>query len=157
MPAEALKWGGDIINGIVNGIKNAAGAVGKAVQGVAQDIRSFLHFSEPDTGPLVGFHGWWKDMMYGMADDINSNIAPVADAARRVASTVAGNIGGSMSLIATPASALSAAQHTSYSTTSVTTNNTKAPVININGPVNMTDAGSKRANEQQLQFMALSI
>ncbi|MFT9076568.1 phage tail tape measure protein [Ethanoligenens sp.] len=157
LPDEALKWGGDIINGIVNGIKNAAGAVGKAVQGVAQDIRSFLHFSEPDTGPLVGFHGWWKDMMYGMAEDINSNIAPVADAARHVAESVASNIGGSMSLISTPVSALSATQRTSYSTTNATTNNTKAPVININGPINMTDAGSKRANEQQLQFMSLSI
>lgn len=91
LPSEALQWGKDIINGIANGIKNAAHAVGDAVKGVAQNIRKFLHFSEPDEGPLVGFHGWWKDMMYGMADDIRSNLDPVKSAVKLVAYTVAEN------------------------------------------------------------------
>ena len=155
LPSEALQWGKDIINGIVNGIKNAAKAVSDAVQGVAQDIRKFLHFSEPDVGPLVGFHGWWKDMMYGMAEDITSNIAPVAAAARSVAASVASNIGGSMSLISTPASTLTAARNASYSTANVTNNNTKAPVININGPVNVGDKGNQKQTLQQLQFLAV--
>lgn len=53
LPSQALGWGRDIIQGITNGIRSAAGAVGNAVKGVAQDIRSFLHFSVPDQGPLT--------------------------------------------------------------------------------------------------------
>ncbi|MFT9055099.1 MAG: phage tail tape measure protein [Ethanoligenens sp.] len=146
LPDEALKWGGDIINGIVNGIKNAAGAVGKAVQGVAQDIRSFLHFSEPDTGPLVGFHGWWKDMMYGMAEDINSNIAPVADAARRVASTVAGNIGTAGSSLLSggysPAVAMASGGYYSNSVNTTSTDNS------TNNPMTVIFQGNNFGNKQ---------
>lgn len=146
LPAEALKWGGDIINGIVNGIKNAAGAVGKAVQGVAQDIRSFLHFSEPDVGPLVGFHGWWKDMMYGMAEDINSNIAPVADAARRVASTVAENIGAASSSALSsgysPAVAMAGGGYYSNSVSTSTENSSS------NNPMTVIFQGNDFGNQQ---------
>ena len=47
LPAEALKWGSDIIDGIVSGIQSAVGRVGEAVKGVADKIKSFLGFSEP--------------------------------------------------------------------------------------------------------------
>lgn len=51
LPAEALKWGSDIIDGIVSGIQSAVGRVGEAVKGVADKIKSFLGFSEPEDGP----------------------------------------------------------------------------------------------------------
>ncbi|MFT9056887.1 MAG: hypothetical protein ABF449_09755 [Ethanoligenens sp.] len=143
LPGEALKWGGDIINGIVSGIKNAASAVGQAVQGVAQDIRAFLHFSEPDVGPLVGFHTWPKDMMTGMAQDILDNKSAVTGALQNVTSGMA------------------VALHTNVATAgmgmraqTITTNNTKSPVINVNGPVNVADQGNKKQTLQQLQFLA---
>ena len=140
LPGEAMQWGRDIIDGIVNGIKSAAHAVGDAVNGVAQNIRSFLHFSEPDTGPLKGFHSWWKDMMYGMADDINSHLDPVRNAVRGVAATLAGNIGGQTSgLLTAPAAALTG-QYATYSTSSSMTN---APVsiVNFNGSYGVQSRG----------------
>lgn len=80
LPGEALKWGGDIINGIVNGIKNAASAVGDAIKGVAQDIRNFLHFSTPDKGPLADFDTYMPDMMALMAQGIGKNKGTVTGA-----------------------------------------------------------------------------
>lgn len=52
LPSKAIKWGEDFIDGLINGITSKVGAVGNAVSGVADKIRSFLHFSVPDEGPL---------------------------------------------------------------------------------------------------------
>lgn len=77
LPGEALGWGKDIIMGIVNGIKSAISDVTSAVGDAAGVIKSFLHFSTPDVGPLVNFHAWPKDMMTGMAQDILSSKSAV--------------------------------------------------------------------------------
>ena len=49
---KALQWGMDFINGIADGIRSAIGNVVSAVSDVAEKIRSFLHFSVPDEGPV---------------------------------------------------------------------------------------------------------
>ncbi len=87
LASEAFSWGADIINGIVNGIKNCIGKVADAVKGVANKIKSFLHFSVPDEGPLADFESWMPDFMKGLAKGINKSkkyvekaISGVADA-----------------------------------------------------------------------------
>lgn len=80
LPGEAWQWGKDIIYGIVDGIRDAAWAVGDAVSGVAQDIRSFLHFSVPDQGPLVDYENWMPDFMGGLAKGIEKSKYLVANA-----------------------------------------------------------------------------
>ena len=55
------------INGIVNGIRSCIGAVANAVTDVANTIRSHLHFSVPDEGPLTDFESWMPDFMSGLA------------------------------------------------------------------------------------------
>ena len=52
LPAKALEWAGDMMQGFIDGIKNGISAVGDAIKGVADKITSFLHFSRPDEGPL---------------------------------------------------------------------------------------------------------
>ncbi|MFT8889479.1 MAG: phage tail length tape measure family protein [Ethanoligenens sp.] len=147
LPSEALKWGSDIIDGIVNGIKNAAGAVGKAVQGVAQDIRSFLHFSKPDTGPLADFDTYMPDMMSTMAQGITANSGKL----RAAAASAASALSGSLQSNAIPAIA---AAHRKSVVQSIDNSVTKAPVININGPVNVQSKGSQSSTLQQLQFLS---
>ena len=85
--SQAVQWGADIINNIVSGIKSKINAVADAVKGVADKIRSFLHFSVPDKGPLTEFESWMPDFMKGLADGINKSkkyvekaISGVADA-----------------------------------------------------------------------------
>jgi phage-related protein len=63
LPQMALQWGKDLISNFVSGIKSTVGKVGDAVFGVADKIASFLHFSEPDEGPLSNFHTYGPDMV----------------------------------------------------------------------------------------------
>lgn len=70
LPEQALQWGADIIQGIVDGIKGAIGKVGDAVSGVANKIKSFLGFSEPEDGPLSDFHTYMPDMIDLMSKGI---------------------------------------------------------------------------------------
>ena len=72
LPEQALQWGADIIQGIVDGIKGAIGAVGDAVKGVADKIKSFLGFSKPEDGPLSDFDTYMPDMIDLMAKGITA-------------------------------------------------------------------------------------
>ncbi len=94
LPAEALQWGKDIVDGIAKGIKAAASAVGDAVEGVAQNIREFLHFSEPDKGPLSDFHTYMPDMMQLLVYGITSNLGIVANAANKTGGAISNGIEG---------------------------------------------------------------
>lgn len=77
---NAFKWGKDLVMGLVNGIKNWIGAVGDAVKSVADKIKSFLHFSVPDEGPLTEYESWMPDFMKGLAKGIEKSKGLVADA-----------------------------------------------------------------------------
>ena len=80
LPGKALQWGKDLIGNIVQGIKDKIGAVKDAVVGVADKIKSFLHFSVPDEGPLTDFPNWMPDMMQGLATGIKKNMGTVKKA-----------------------------------------------------------------------------
>lgn len=73
LASQAFSWGRDFIMGIVNGIKSAVGAVGDAVKGVADKMKSVLHFSAPDEGPLKDYEKWMPDFMAGLAKGIEQS------------------------------------------------------------------------------------
>ncbi len=89
---EAKNWGSDLVHNIANGISNAIGAVVSAAKGVAEKIRSYLHFSEPDVGPLSDFSTYMPDMMKLMAKGINDNSYLVENALSNLSSGMAGSI-----------------------------------------------------------------
>lgn len=80
LPGKALQWGADFINGIARGIRNAIGNVTSAVSDVASKIRSFLHFSVPDEGPLTEYESWMPDFMKGLAKGIEKSKTLVTNA-----------------------------------------------------------------------------
>jgi len=86
LASSAFQWGADIIQGIVNGIKSCIGKVKDAVTNVAETIRSFLHFSVPDEGPLTDYESWMPDFMSGLAKGIEQSKAMVSKAVEGVAS-----------------------------------------------------------------------
>lgn len=92
LPSRAYGWGQDIIQGIVNGIKSAVRWVQDAVSNVAANIRSFLHFSVPDKGPLSDFDTYAPDMMKLWAKGIRGDEDLVVNATRRVTGNVANQI-----------------------------------------------------------------
>jgi phage-related protein len=85
LPGKALEWGADFINGIARGIRNAIGNVADAVGSVAEKIRSVLHFSVPDEGPLTDYESWMPDFMRGLAKGIDQSKHLVTQAMKGVA------------------------------------------------------------------------
>ena len=85
MALQAFTWGADLIQGLINGIKSKIGAITEAVSGVASKIKSFLHFSVPDEGPLTDYETWMPDFMKGLAAGIERNKHLVTDAVRGLA------------------------------------------------------------------------
>lgn len=137
LPAEALKWGSDIIDGIVSGIQSAVGRVGEAVKGVADKIKSFLGFSEPEDGPLSDFHTYMPDMIDLMASGITSGKKKVKDALEGMT--------GEMSVIA-KANVVSKA--TGRGATGITTGGrTVTQNVNINNQFNGDRAGQQKSSE----------
>lgn len=104
LPSQALQWGSDIIDGIVNGIKGAVGKVTDAVKGVADKIKSFLHFSVPDEGPLTDYQSWMPDFMGGLAQGISASEDTVLDKVKGVASGISTLMQGATASAATAAS-----------------------------------------------------
>lgn len=91
LASSAFSWGADIINGIVNGIRACIGNVVNAVSGVASTIRSYLHFSVPDVGPLTDFESWMPDFMKELADGIEKSKGLVKDAVSGLAADMVVN------------------------------------------------------------------
>ena len=81
---KALQWGKDMIEGFINGIKAVKDKIKGAVSGVADKIKSFLHFSRPDEGPLRDYEKWMPDFMTGLANGIEKNKQKVIDAVKSV-------------------------------------------------------------------------
>lgn len=82
---SALEWGSDLISGFVDGILGGVEWVKDAVKGIGEKISSFLHFSEPDEGPLSNFHTWMPDMMKGLKMGITDNQGIVLESVRDLA------------------------------------------------------------------------
>ena len=80
---SAVKWGSDLIDNFVSGIKNNISKVGDAVSGVADKIKSLIGFSEPEDGPLSRFHTFAPDMMELFAQGIDQSAYLVTDALKR--------------------------------------------------------------------------
>lgn len=91
LASSAYSWGADIINGIVNGIKSCIGKVKDAVCSVADTIKSFLHFSVPDEGPLTEYESWMPDFMSGLAKGIEKSKGMVKDAVSGLAADMVVN------------------------------------------------------------------
>lgn len=92
LPRKALDWGRDIINGLVDGIRNAIGNVTQVMRDVADTIADFIHFSEPDKGPLSNFHTFMPDMMKQMVQGIKAGIPKINDAMNGLAGSMAGSL-----------------------------------------------------------------
>ena len=76
---DAKNWGRDIIQNFINGIKEKWEHLKQTVSNVAQTVKDFLGFSEPEKGPLSNFHTYAPDMMDLFAKGIRDNENVVTD------------------------------------------------------------------------------
>lgn len=70
---SALSWGRDMIDNFINGIREKAENLWAEVQNIAQGVRDFLGFSEPEKGPLSNFHTFAPDMIDLFTKGIKEN------------------------------------------------------------------------------------
>lgn len=73
------QWGADLVNGFIGGIRSMIGSVASAAGELASTVASYLHFSEPDVGPLSDFHTYAPDMMQEFAKGIRENEKVITD------------------------------------------------------------------------------
>lgn len=85
---NASKWGKDLATNMATGIKNNIHKVTNAVTSVANKIKSFLHFTEPDEGPLSNFHTYMPDMIDLMVSGIKSNTNKIKNEMENLAGTM---------------------------------------------------------------------
>lgn len=78
---EAAKnWGRDLVQNFIDGITAKWQALKDSVKNVANTVKDFLGFSEPEEGPLSDFHTYAPDMMELFAKGIRDNTGLLKDA-----------------------------------------------------------------------------
>lgn len=121
LPSQAIQWGKDFIGGLKDGIMSGVQGIVDAVKGIGDKIKSFLHFSVPDEGPLTDYESWMPDFMSGLAEGIGSNEDTVLDKVKGLASGISTLMKGAT---ASAATATGGAVSNTSNTTNVTQNNT---------------------------------
>ncbi len=96
LPGEALQWGKDMIQGFINGIKSMMSSVTNAISNVGSTIRSYLHFSTPDQGPLADYETWMPDFMGGLAQGIERNKSLVKNAISNLSNDMKFNVSANL-------------------------------------------------------------
>lgn len=152
LPSKAVEWGADFVQGIVDGITNSIHKVEDAVSALAAKIRSYLHFSVPDEGPLTEYETWMPDFMEGLAKGIEKNKHLVNNAVRALASDM--KIGVT--------AGITVKKDNDTRDTEVIRNTGKSgrdinQYITINSPTALSPSETARQNRKVLQELALQI
>jgi phage-related minor tail protein len=71
--SDAWNWGSDLISNFVDGIWANIQSVINAASSIAETVWEYLHFSEPEKGPLANFSSFAPDMMELFAKGIEDN------------------------------------------------------------------------------------
>ena len=82
---SAKTWGSDFMNAFTGSIKSKANDLVSNVSGLAKKIRSYLHFSRPDEGPLRDYETWMPDMVEGLAGSLKKRSHVLTDAVQDLA------------------------------------------------------------------------
>lgn len=88
LSSKSSDWGKDLVSNMASGIKNNIHKVTSAVNSVAEKIKNFLHFTEPDEGPLSNFHTYMPDMIDLMVNGIKTNTSKVKNEIENLAGTM---------------------------------------------------------------------
>lgn len=136
--SSAHSWGSDLAGNMANGIRSAMGRAVDAASSLASKLSSYLHFSEPDVGPLSDFHTWMPDMMKQLADGIYSNMGRVDRAMNSLAERMV-----------LPAMEMSLPERSEQKATTITNGDL---VVNVYGTEGMDVRELARAVEQEISF-----
>ena len=75
----AKEWGRDLIQNFIDGIASRISNLVSSVKNVAQTIRSYLHFTKPDVGPLADFDTYAPDMIDLFTEGLDKNAYKIGE------------------------------------------------------------------------------
>jgi phage-related protein len=80
LPGEAYRWGANMIQGFINGMKSMISSVADAATSVANRIRDYLGFNSPaKEGPGQYIVDWGRNMIAGFMDGIQQEAPKLKD------------------------------------------------------------------------------
>lgn len=87
---DAITEGSKLTKNYASGMSSptSTNLLKNAAKGIAGIISSFIHFSEPDVGPLSDFHTYMPDMIDGLVKGINDNKYKIAKATNGLAQDI---------------------------------------------------------------------
>lgn len=88
LPGKFYQWGIDMIENFKKGIENKVNDVKSAVQGIGEGIKSVLHHSTPDEGPLKDDDKWMPDMMDNFTKGIKGKIPEIYNISKKLSSEI---------------------------------------------------------------------
>lgn len=109
--SSASRWGSDICDNLASGIRSGIHWVTDAVRSVADRVSSYIHFSEPDVGPLSNFHTYMPDMLKLMASGILDNAYLAENAVYELTSSISKTLNKSREGFEIPVSTRSNVQY----------------------------------------------
>lgn len=80
LPGKFFEWGADMVQNLIDGIQSKIDAVRAKMSELAAAVKGYIHFSEPDVGPLSDFHTYMPDMIDMMVRGINQGIPRLENA-----------------------------------------------------------------------------
>lgn len=85
---DAYTWGADIGNNLSSGLQSVIPTVETTASDMAAAIAKYVHFSEPDEGPLSNFHTFAPDMIKLWCKGVRDNVGQVESSGETMADAV---------------------------------------------------------------------
>ena len=89
LPSKFYNWGAEMVQNLIDGIQSKIEAVKAKARELASAISSYIHFSEPDVGPLSNFHTFMPDMIDMMVRGIDQGIPRLQNAMNNMTGNMA--------------------------------------------------------------------
>ena len=88
LPQKFFDWGSEMVQKLIDGIQSKIVAVKAKARELASAIAGYIHFSEPDVGPLSNFHEFMPDMIDLMVKGIDQGIPRLQSAMNGLAGSM---------------------------------------------------------------------
>lgn len=88
----AKTWGGDLVNNFIQGLSDNASKLAKKAEDLAGNVSAYLHFSEPEKGPLSDFNESGADMVQNFIDSMESERYNLERAMNETANIIGGGM-----------------------------------------------------------------
>lgn len=84
---DSSEWGKDMVDGLGKGIQTQSNSKSftDKLWGLASKIKSYIHFSRPDVGPLREYERWMPDMVEGLGRSLEKSSPKLINSVKNMA------------------------------------------------------------------------